>query len=241
MVDAIILAGGLGTRLRDTVPHLPKPLAPIRGVAFLDLLLEQIEQSGVVKKIILALGYKADAVIERYSKRPRGLPIEFSVEEIPLGTGGAVVKALEKTDSSPFFVFNGDSYLACSLSEMVRKFRSPAMIAYTHVEESSQYGKLEIDPEGKITAFYEKQPILEAGFVNGGVYLFDPKIFERHSDYGKMLPAVFSLERELFPQLIQEGLFGFHAEGIFSDIGTKDSYQKAQLLLEPLLSEKMKS
>jgi D-glycero-alpha-D-manno-heptose 1-phosphate guanylyltransferase len=225
MTDAIILAGGFGTRLREAVPNLPKPLAPINGVAFLDLLLTQIEHSGVIKKVIIAIGYRAEAIRNHLSRRTMRVPIEFSMEDQPLGTGGAVKKAMNLVQSPEVFVFNGDSYLECALGKMLSLYRSPVTLAYTHVPEASRFGQLEIDSQGRILAFREKEMAGRPGFINGGIYLFDRNVFDRP------MPAVFSLEKKLFPELLEEGMFGFLADGIFIDIGTPESYLKAQTLL----------
>lgn len=226
MIDAIILAGGFGTRLRETVPNVPKPLAPINGVAFLDLLLDQIERSGVVKKIILAVGYKADLIIEHFEKTPRNLPIVFSTEEQPLGTGGAVHQAMVLTDSNPVLVFNGDSYLDCSLMDMVKQFRAPMTMAYTYVKDAARFGQLIIDSQGGIKAFQEKATNQAPGWINGGIYLFDRKIFERK------WPKIFSLEKDLFTILLIDGIYGFRSEGLFIDIGTPASFFAAQAILK---------
>lgn len=231
MADAIILAGGLGTRLREAVPDRPKPLAPIQGVAFLDLLLDQLERSGVIDQIILAIGYKAETIVDHYHKQNRKVPIVFSVEEKPLGTGGAIKRALALTQTSPLFVLNGDSYLSCSLDKMLQDFRFPASLAYTHVENASRYGQIEIDSSERITAFREKDQTDRPGWINGGIYLFDRSIFESR-------PEVFSLEKDLLPALLVDGgVFGFRATDLFIDIGTPASFAAAQNLLKPLIHE----
>ena len=222
MVDAIILAGGLGTRLRSTVPDLPKSLAPIQGIPFLDYLLDQIEQAGVVKKIILAIGYKGEMILERYQKIRRKTALDYSIEKKPLGTGGAIQKALQKTSSSRVFVFNGDSFIFCNLETMFANYQPYLTMAYTFVEETSRYGTLELDATKKIIAFYEKQLGKGAGFINAGIYLFDRKIFHRS------LPEAFSFEKELLPSLIQEGMYGYFSKGPLIDIGTQESYFNAQ-------------
>jgi len=226
MIDAIILAGGFGTRLREAVPNVPKPLAPINGVAFLDLLIEQIERAEVVKKIILAIGYKADLICEHFSKRKGKIPIAFSTEEKPLGTGGAVRKAIALSDSAQVLVLNGDSYLECSLTEMVDQFHAPMTMAYTRVDDAGRFGQVVVDPQGWIKAFREKEAKQSSGCINGGIYLFERKIFDRK------WPEIFSLEKEMFPQLLYEGIYGFQTKGLFIDIGTPESFAFAQTILK---------
>ncbi len=229
--DAIILAGGLGTRLRETVPYLPKSLAPINGMAFLDLILDYIEQSRVVAKVILALGYKSEMIWKHCQTKKWTIPIEYSIEEIPLGTGGAVKKALGSVDSPLTFIFNGDSFLGCNLKEMIAHHRPSLTMAYTHVENASRYGTIEIGKNKRIVAFHEKRCVTEPGFINAGIYLCDRAVFNRP------LPESFSLEKEFFPLLLEQGMHGFHCKAPFIDIGTKESYCLAQELLSSLTQQ----
>jgi len=219
--DAIILAGGLGTRLREAVPDLPKPLAFVNGRPFLDILIEQIECSGIIRKVVLALGYKADAIVDYYRKKD----FKFSIERKPLGTGGAIAKAMKHTKSSQVFVFNGDSFFACPLKEMAQTHRGVLTLACTKVEDTSAYGRVELDKNNKVKTFNEKG-MKGAGLINGGIYLFDREIFN------KTLPKSFSLECELIPQILTKGIFGFISNGVFIDIGTKESYTRAQSFLK---------
>jgi len=218
--DAIILAGGLGTRLRETVPDLPKPLAFVNGRPFLDILIEQIECSGIIGRVVLALGYKADAIVDYYKKKN----YKFSIEKKPLGTGGAIAKAIKHTKSSQVFVFNGDSFFACPLREMAQTHRGILTLACAQVEDTSSYGRVELDKNSQVKTFSEKGA-KGSGLINGGIYLFDRAIFD------KTLPKSFSLECELIPQLIGKGIFGFTSSGVFIDIGTKESYNKAHSIL----------
>lgn len=228
MIDAIILAGGLGTRLRETVPQVPKPLAPINGVAFLDLLFQQIERSKVVDRIILAIGYRAEIIQEHVRQKKINIPLLYSTEEKPLGTGGAVQRAIGLVRSEKVFVFNGDSYLDGSLSEMARQYRGPCTIAYTHVADAGRFGRLELDKDQRVIAFREKESSRCPGYINAGIYLLEKKIFNRS------LPEVFSLEKDLFSTILPEGIFGFSVSGSFIDIGTPESYLQAQTILKTL-------
>jgi len=218
--DAIILAGGLGTRLREAVSHLPKVLASINGRPFLDILIEQIQRSGVIQKIVLAVGYKSEAIIDYYRKAP----FEFSIEEQPLGTGGAAAKAVERTKSSQVFVFNGDSFFACPLKEMAAAHRGKLTLACANVADTSAFGRVELDQNNRVQQFCEKG-MGGLGLINGGIYLFDREVFDA------AFPQSFSLEKQLLPQLIAKGITGFVSDGFFIDIGTKESYARAQSVL----------
>ncbi len=233
-MDCIILAGGLGTRLRTAVHDRPKPLALIQGVPFLSLLMRHLGKTGLVSKAVVAVGYQAKAIVDFFSESPLSLPVEFSYEEQLVGTGGAVQKALEKTNSESVLVLNGDSYIDFSLASFFETHQSlnrDATLVYTSVPDAARFGKLDIDEKAKtILAFKEKSSSPGPGFINAGVYLFRRSLFEKYS-----LPEAFSLERELFPQLVLAGMGAFYAPGAFIDIGTPDSYQEAQHVLKSLV------
>lgn len=224
MLNAVILAGGLGTRLQQTVPDLPKTLAPIRGKAFLDILLDYIEESHVIDRVILSVGHQKEKILHHLKKHPRTIEVLFSSENYPLGTGGAISKAVEAVHSSSFFVFNGDTLAHLSLKDMMERFSSSSMLAAIYKKNTKHSGWLKINEAGWITSFEEKRQDNPSGWINAGVYLFKKKHFE------KPLPEVFSLETFFLPQLLQEGIQSFCFDGLFIDIGTKDSYEQAQTL-----------
>ncbi|MDR3623861.1 MAG: nucleotidyltransferase family protein [Chlamydiales bacterium] len=232
-MEAIILAGGLGTRLKEAVPDLPKPLAPINGSAFLDILLKQLSLFQIISKAILAVGYRANQIIDHYAQYKSLIPLAFSLEETPLGTGGAIKKALSLTTSELVLILNGDSYLDFSLSALIHKQQEmDADIVFTslEVEDVSRYGKLVIDKENnRILSFEEKSAQKEKGSISGGVYLAKRSIFNSLS-FGD----VFSLEKDLFPSLLQKKIYTSPCAGTFIDIGTPDSFKRAQTLLNQL-------
>lgn len=230
-LDAIILAGGRGTRLRESVRDLPKPLARIRDRPFLDILLGVLARSGRIRKAVLAVGYLADIIIRHYSDRKDiGLEIVFSVEKTPLGTGGAVRKALERTDTEEVLVMNGDSFAEVgidSLIEVHRKGGMPATMVVARINDTSRYGRVDIGPGGRVRSFEEKvaQPL--PGFINAGIYVIRREVLA-----GIPADRPVSLEREILPGLLKEGIRGFVAEGKFIDIGIPEDYARAQTLLE---------
>ncbi len=226
MIDAVILVGGQGTRLREVVPHLPKPLAPVAGRPFLDILIQQLLESATIGKIVLAVGYRADNIVEYYRKMSLPVVIEFSYEEEPLGTGGALLQALGKTTSELVLAMNGDSYLDYNIKDFLASYRSPITLACVQVQNASRYGRVEMDSAGRIVRFCEKQPLEEAGLVNAGIYLLERTLLEQR--FGKK----FSIETDAFPVLLQDGMWAYPVAGDFIDIGTKDSYELAQRLFE---------
>lgn len=233
MIDTLILAGGLGTRLAQTVPHLPKALAPIEKVPFLEILLRQLERSHLPRKIVLALGHKASSITSYLEQRKSSLPIEISLEHEPLGTGGAILHALEKLSTETLLVLNGDSFFDLSLPsfyEFHQIKNGDLSIACREVEDASRYGKVEIDTASRITAFSEKSPLAQKGWINGGIYLAKRSLF---SSWPK---GPYSLEREMFPALLKMNLFAYPHAGAFIDIGTDSSYWEAQKILKPWIA-----
>ncbi|MCP5468947.1 MAG: NTP transferase domain-containing protein [Chlamydiales bacterium] len=217
-MEAIILVGGKGMRLRSVVSDVPKPLAPVDGVPFTDHLLKKLP----TKSIIFSVGYLAQKIIDYYQGDPC---IKFSVETEPLGTGGGARKAVELASSDTVWVLNGDSYFDIDFEEMLRQhFETEADItlACRQVEDSSRYGSLRI--EGKqLRAFEEKRP--GAGWINGGIYLMKKELLIQWP-----LNTPLSLEKEVFPELLlsDKAFFVYPSEGKFIDIGTPESYSQAK-------------
>ena len=229
MIDCIILAGGLGTRLRTAVPDQPKPLAPIRGKPFLDLLLDRLS---FTSKVVLAVGYKASQIIDYYTSCPPSVCLDFSVESTPLGTGGAIQRALSKTSSDQILVLNGDSFLEfifVPFWEYHLSKKSALTLATVHVEDADRFGQIEIDGGSqKIVSFREKSSCKASGWINAGVYLMKRQLFDNLP-----LGDSFSLEKEVFPLLLKRDveIFSYCLETPFIDIGTPASFYEAQSLL----------
>lgn len=226
-MDAIILAGGLGRRLRKAVPRLPKPLAPIGKRPFLDILLAQLAGFKEISSIILSVGYQADKIINAYRGR-KG--VTFSVENKPLGTGGGVREALEQCASEEVLVLNGDSYLAFSFAKLLQKYKNSEaemVIACRKVEDCRRYGHIRFDPKShRIWAFEEKIKHPSSGWINAGVYLMKRSLllsYERG--------AVLSLEKDILPKLLERRIFSYLSTALFIDIGTEETYVQAQKLL----------
>ena len=222
-MECVVLAGGMGTRLRDVVADLPKCLAPVAGRPFLDWLTDALEDSGF-DRIILSLGYRHEAVEAWARTRKQGAQIAWVVEEEPLGTGGGVKLALQQAVEDEVFILNGDTFFGVDFEQM-RSFHhangAAATLALKPMRDFNRYGEVTCDDNGRITAFHEKQPCA-AGLINGGVYLL------RRDALGA-LPEKFSLEKEFFEPLAAEGrLAGFRSEGYFIDIGIPADYARAQ-------------
>ncbi len=226
-MDAIILAGGLGTRLRTVMSDRPKPLALIKGTPFLDILLRQLANSSEISRVILATGYKANMISSYFENHDYPFSIHFSQETSPLGTGGALKQAFSLVESETFFVLNGDSYLDLDFTAM-RRFHKDQnaliTIACRQVEDVSRYGEIALAKGNQISAFREKCNVAKPGLINGGIYLMKHSITFPNK-------TVFSLEADLFPTLLNNSIFGYACTGKFIDIGTQESYKQAQDIL----------
>ena len=223
-ITPVILAGGLGTRLRSIVGDLPKVLASVNGRPFLSYLLDQLITAGF-SNIILCTGHKGDMVKDAFGLNYKGLNIRYSHEPEPLGTGGALRYALPMIENEIILVMNGDSFIdvdMCNFIGWYLKGEYDASILLTKVEDTSRYGCVKIGADGKVIRFEEKQGGLEQGWINAGVYLFKSSLLQS-IPFGKP----YSLERQFLPGLIVKSFYGYLCESNFRDIGTPTSYVKA--------------
>ena len=234
-MKAVILAGGLGTRLRSEVPELPKPLAPIRDKPFLAILLSNLVAHGITD-ITLSVGYRHELIREYFGNSYQNIPLHYIVEDSPLGTGGALSKALSiyKQDT-PVFVINGDTYLDIDLLAMHQKYvmsNADVGMALLSVADASRYGSVELtDDKSEIIAFNEKGT-KEPGLINAGIYLLQNTFFNRFN-----FPVVFSLERDCFTVKLHEISFmPYITDGYFIDIGVPDDYLRAQTELSDIIT-----
>lgn len=226
MKEAIILAGGFGTRLRAVVDDKPKALAPINGRPFLEYLLDHLIHSGI-ERFVFSVGYRAQQIEEHFGTDYRGRLIEYALEESPLGTGGGIANALSFTESDTVLVTNGDSlFLSDIAAQQALHLRSGALatLALRPMKKFSRYGRVETRDDGRITAFREKEPV-EAGMINGGVYLLQRDAFEQAGLKGK-----FSLETDFFTGMVDRfPLYGLSNDAYFLDIGIPEDFARAQV------------
>ena len=217
-MQAIILCGGLATRLGETTKTLPKILLEIAGKTVLEWQIQLLRDAGVTE-IILASGHLHDVLYEHVGETYAGMRIRYAKEEKRLGTGGAIQNAMTQIGTSPFFVLNGDILLAnFSLREMLDRFRKgmAGVLLSVHVPDIRPYGEIVFDSDGKIQAFREKQPICSAGYINGGVYLFDETIAEAFPRRQES----FSMERDVFPFVFN--LYALQTDSDWVDIGVPE-------------------
>jgi NDP-sugar pyrophosphorylase family protein len=231
-VPAILLVGGKGTRLQAVVSAKPKPLASIGKVPFLELLVMQLRSQGI-RRMIMSTGYLAEQIEDTFGNgSPWGADIRYAQEPEPLGTAGAVKFAASQVrKDSDFLVVNGDSFTELDISGFIRFHRRHGGIvsmAVCRVPDAARYGTVQFDGEKRITRFSEKTGKQEPGFINAGVYIFRRAILDR------IPQGPSSLEKDVFPQLIGQGMCAFEAPGIFIDIGTPEDYARAQMLYDKL-------
>lgn len=234
-ITAVLLVGGMGTRLRSVVSSGPKPLARVGKLPFLELLVRQLQTQGI-RRIVMCTGYLAEEIEKAFGNGRSGsnVTIQYSREDRPLGTAGAIKRAqnwLEK--ESAFLVMNGDSFLEADLSRLIRFHRDCkglASLALVRVEDAGRYGTVQVDSEKRVVGFREKTGDAAPGLINAGVYVFNREIFDQIPD----VPS--SLERDIFPQVLQRGIYGLETHGMFIDIGTPEDYSRAQALCDRLSS-----
>ena len=224
--EAIILAGGMGTRLRGMIKSLPKSMAPVLERPFLEYQLAYLNNWGL-QKVVLALGYKNEIIMKYFRDSYRTLKLDYSLEQEPLGTGGALKKALKKTGSPYVLVMNGDTYFDVNLKRMHNDRMAKGadvIIAMSQVDDIKRFGSLEFDINKRITAFVEKGKKSGTGYVSGGVYLVRRSLLE-----GLDLPHKFSLEKDCFEKYHERfQMFGMACTSYFLDIGIPSDYIKAQ-------------
>jgi D-glycero-alpha-D-manno-heptose 1-phosphate guanylyltransferase len=235
-MEAIVLAGGEGRRLRAVVSDLPKPMADVAGRPFLWWLMKRLEQQQV-RRVILSVGYKADAIQSYFGNVFSGIELAYSVETEPLGTGGAIRLALEKARETQVVVLNGDTYADADLQGLSGRFESSLSdlaVTVTHVNDVARYGGVVIDQKtNTIVGFNEKQGTA-AGYINAGIYCLRRDIFTRYA-----VSAKFSFERDfLAKQLAVLRPVAFADVRAFIDIGVPADYALAQTVI-PELAEKL--
>lgn len=228
-MEAIVLAGGFGTRLRQVVPDLPKPMAPISGRPFLEIFLLSLSNKGFTR-VVLSLGYMADKIVSHFGNSFSGMDLIYEIEEAPLGTGGAVRQALTRCSADHAFVFNGDTYLDLEVADVERywhKHHVPIIVA-REVSDATRYGCLDIC-NGRVKSFTEKGEA-GPGLVNAGCYVLPVNLLNEFS-----LGQCFSLETDYLIKAVKSRHIDVYVtKGHFIDIGVPEDYARAQLELSGL-------
>jgi D-glycero-alpha-D-manno-heptose 1-phosphate guanylyltransferase len=229
---AILLVGGLGTRLQSVVPSTPKPLARVGDAPFLELLVLQLRSQGI-RHLVMCTGHLAGQIEDEFGDGGKwGVTIEYSRESQPLGTAGAVKLAERYLQmASEFLVMNGDSFLELDFREFLRFHRGHGgliSMAVRRVPDAARYGTVQMDTDRRVVGFSEKTGTQAPGIVNGGVYVFNRAVLDNISQ------GPSSFEKEVLPRLLEGGVFAQEQRGMFIDIGTPEDYARAQTLYQRL-------
>jgi D-glycero-alpha-D-manno-heptose 1-phosphate guanylyltransferase len=225
ITEAIVLAGGSGTRLQSTVPGLPKCLAPVNGKPFLGYLLHHLQEQGI-ESFIFALGVKSDEIIHYLETSWPQIQKKYSIEKQPLGTGGAILKAFSFAAGENLLVCNGDTIFKGSFKEasaVHEKLLPDCTMLLLPMDQPGRYGTVELNRQGFVVAFNEKMQI-EKGLVNSGTYILNQAAFT-YSDW----PGSFSFEKDyLEREAGNHRIAGCVQEAYFIDIGVPSDYLRAQ-------------
>jgi D-glycero-alpha-D-manno-heptose 1-phosphate guanylyltransferase len=226
--EAIILAGGFGTRLQSVVNDVPKPMAPINHEPFLNYVFDYLKYYKI-EHVVLSTGYLADKIVEYYKTEYKGIKISYAKEETPLGTGGGIRLAMSKCKTNDVLVLNGDSFFDVDINTHYKNHiskQADCTLALRKVDDAARYGTIVLGSENIIETFKEKDNIAQAGLINGGVYILNREIYLNNTE--EVVP--FSIEKDFYEKKIKElRIFGFEYDGYFIDIGIPEDYKKAQI------------
>jgi len=231
--EAIILAGGLGTRLRSVVSDVPKCMAPVNDIPFIHFIISYLKNEGI-QRFILSLGYKSDMVIEYVNKTFPSLEMEFVIEEKPLGTGGAIQLACRRVIGKDVLIVNGDTLFNINLTNFAafhKKKGADFTVALKEMKQFSRYGAVETDSNMAIIAFHEKKHS-DSGLINGGIYALNVESFMQED-----LPEVFSFEKDFLERYIgKKRFFGMPCNFYFIDIGIPEDYERFKIDYNSILA-----
>ena len=221
-MEAIVLAGGLGTRLRSVITDLPKPMAPIGDKPFLEYILKYLQKNGITR-VILSVGYKWETIKEYFGNSFENIELIYSVEDEPLGTGGAIKKALALCSEKNIFIINGDTFFDVNLQNLELMNTSKIVLSLKSMKNFDRYGCVETSEKGLVTTFTEKG-YRESGNINGGIYLMSNNIFDEFD-----LEEKFSFEEFMQTNFKQLNISTKIFDNYFIDIGIPEDYEKAQI------------
>ena len=217
-MEAVVLAGGLGTRLRSVVHDIPKCMAPVAGEPFLGYVLDWLSRYGITR-VVLSVGYLKESIMEWISGQDYPFEIDYAVEETPLGTGGGIKLALSKCRERKVIVVNGDTFFPVDLDAI--PFDAPVTVALKPMKDFDRYGAVELSANGLVTAFHEKAKV-QQGLISGGVYALNGLDLSS-------LPEKFSFEKDVLePLSAKSQVGGWVSDSYFIDIGIPDDYARAQ-------------
>lgn len=226
--EAIILAGGFGTRLQAVVNDVPKPMAPINNEPFLNYIFAYLKHYNI-EHVVLSTSYLSEKISEYYKNEYKGMKISYTKEVNPLGTGGGIRLAIEKCFTDNMLVLNGDSFFDVDLNSYYKQhsiLKSNCSLALRSINNAARYGTIKLDDTFIVKAFKEKDNVELPGLINGGVYILNRELFLNETEAN----IAFSIEKDFFEKRIDQlKIFGFEYQGYFIDIGIPEDYKKAQI------------
>lgn len=232
--EAVILAGGFGTRLQKVVKDVPKPMAEVNGKPFLEYIFKYLTNFNL-KKVVVSVGYKADIITDYFKTSYEGIKIEYAFEYEPLGTGGGILNALKQCRDEDVLILNGDTFFNVdlfALENFHKQKQSDATLCLKHLQNASRYGHVSLNEENRIIGFAEKQPESKEGWINGGIYLLKKPVIE-----GLGLQDKFSFEKDFLERYYSSLNFGaFTSDGYFIDIGIPEDYQRVQVEISKVIN-----
>ena len=231
-MKAVVLAGGLGTRLREKVPDLPKPMAPVAGRPFLEYLLDHLIAGGI-RQIILSVGYRAEMIETHFGHHYRGATLHYALEAEPLGTGGAIAHALRSEGPDPVLVLNGDTFLDIDIRALISWYQaepSPVAMVLRATPDVSRYGSVVLNQD-RVTGFAEKDKA-GPGLINAGIYVLLPEVVAVPE-----LPERFSFEADILQRhCARLKPRAYVTDAYFIDIGVPQDFDRAQRELPAIVA-----
>lgn len=225
-MEAIILAGGIGSRLRSVVNDRPKVLALVSGQPFLKYIIDFLIDNGI-NRMIFSLGYLSSHITDFIVELKLDISYEFSIETNQLGTGGAIKQAMNYVKGDNVIIINADTYFNVNLTSMMKQHftnNADCTIAIKLLKNFDRYGTVLVNNDNKITSFIEKKNS-EEGFINGGYFILNKKKFE---DKTKNFPSIFSIEIDFLQKNSEISIYGYLSNGFFIDIGIPEDYLFAE-------------
>jgi D-glycero-alpha-D-manno-heptose 1-phosphate guanylyltransferase len=228
-MDIIILAGGLGTRLKPVVQDVPKPMAPVGDRPFLQYLFDYLIGQNISDRWLISVGYKYQKIIDYFGDRYRSCHLIYLLENHALGTGGAIKTALSQVTTEHVLILNGDTFFQVDLSEMFHFHlaqNADMTLALKPLVNFNRYHNVLLDENQRVSNFEEKK-MKEQGHINGGIYILRKNLLETFQ-----LPETFSFEDDFLKPYVQHlSIYGYISKNYFIDIGIPEDYQKSQIEL----------
>jgi D-glycero-alpha-D-manno-heptose 1-phosphate guanylyltransferase len=236
-MEAIILAGGLGSRLKSVVNDRPKVMALISGKPFLNYIIEYLIENGVTS-FVFSLGYLSDHITDFISELQLDISVKYSIETVQLGTGGAIKQALDFITTDNVIVVNADTYFNVDLKNMMKQhlwYNADCTVSLKKLKNFNRYGTVEINDEGKVISFIEKKQT-EEGLISGGYLILNKKKFLECTN---TFPKIFSIETDFLQKMLKINVYSYLCNGFFIDIGIPEDYVFAQSNLTTIIKNKL--